>query len=446
MQIIILSGGSGKRLWPLSNESRSKQFLQLLTSPSGEMESMIQRIGRQIDEAKMEAQITIATSQNQYDSIINQLGQGVDVVTEPERRDTFPAIALSASYLIREKKCPMEEVVVVMPSDSYVESGYLDTIAQMAQVAQRDDIDMVLMGIKPTAPSTKFGYILPKSEIDQKVAMVEQFCEKPNEKRAKELIEQGAVWNGGVFAFKLGYIANIIEEYIQAKSFDEIRSRYAELPKISFDYEVVERAKQIALVSYSGEWDDLGTWNTLTQKIKEPLQGRVLYDGMGENMHIINESELPIIALGCTDMIIAASPDGILVSHKSESVNLKSYADLLKSRPMYEERRWGSYKIMGMEQMNDGHKVLTKYLHIKCGCDISYQYHLNREEIWTVVDGEGLLAMEGEVKTISRGSVVHIKAGVKHAVKATKDMEIIEVQSGKELTEEDVTRFEWNWR
>ncbi len=446
MKIILLSGGSGKRLWPLSNESRSKQFLQLLTSPNGQMESMVQRIGRQINEANIEAQITIATSKTQYDAIINQLGAEVDIVTEPERRDTFPAIALSASYLIREKKTPLDEVVVVMPSDSYVDNSYFETIAQMAQVAQRDDIDMVLMGIKPCEPSTKFGYILPKSEIDQKVAMVKQFCEKPNQKRATELIAQGAVWNGGVFAFKLGYIANIIEEYIQAKSFSEIHSRYAELPKISFDYEVVERAKHIALVEYSGEWDDLGTWSTLAQKIQEPLQGRVLYDGKGENVHIINESELPIITLGCKDMIIAASPDGILVSNKAESVNLKSYADLLKSRPMYEERRWGSYKIMGMEQMSDGHKVLTKYLHIKCGCDISYQYHLNREEIWTVVDGEGLLAMNGEVTQISRGSVVHIRAGEKHAVKATQDMEIVEVQSGKELTEEDVVRFEWSWK
>ncbi|MFI3283363.1 MAG: sugar phosphate nucleotidyltransferase, partial [Rikenellaceae bacterium] len=196
MKIILLSGGSGKRLWPLSNDARSKQFLKLLNSPGGGLESMVQRIARQIKESGVKADITIATSESQYDSILNQLGDSVDVVTEPERRDTFPAIALSASYLIKERGCDLDEVVVVMPSDSYVESGYFDAISRMVEGVESSRVDMVLMGITPSEPSTKFGYIVPRAESSRDgLVMVSRFTEKPDEQRARELISQGAVWS-----------------------------------------------------------------------------------------------------------------------------------------------------------------------------------------------------------------------------------------------------------
>ncbi len=444
MNIILLSGGSGKRLWPLSNDARSKQFLKLLSAPDGGYESMVQRIGRQIKASGIKAQLTVATSISQYDSIISQLGSEVDVVTEPERRDTFPAIALSASYLLKERGCSADEVVVVMPSDSYVESGYFEAIIKMAQVVESGVADMVLMGIKPTEPSTKFGYIVPQSGGGE-YTMVDRFTEKPNAEVAVELLEQGALWNGGVFAFKLGYIAQIVDKYIVADSFDEIRSRYTEFPKISFDYEVVEKAPSIALIPYSGDWCDLGTWNTLSEKIANNRIGNVVADDASQCSHIINETDLPIVALGAEDMIIAASPDGILVSRKESSVGLKAYADTFTARPMYEERRWGSYRVMGHEHFEDGHNALTKLLHLNEGCSISYQYHNLREEIWTFVDGRGLLVIDDEVIEVSRGYVAHIKAGQRHAVKAITDLQIIEVQSGTNLVEEDIIRLEWEW-
>lgn len=161
MQLILLSGGSGKRLWPLSNDARSKQFLPLLASPNGGMESMIQRVVRQIREAKLTDNITFATNAVQRDSIINQLGEDVYVVTEPERRDTFPAIALAASYLAKEQKCNDDEVVVIMPCDVYTESKYFATIAKMVEAVENNVADLVLMGITPTYPSEKFGYVVP---------------------------------------------------------------------------------------------------------------------------------------------------------------------------------------------------------------------------------------------------------------------------------------------
>ncbi len=443
MQIILLSGGSGKRLWPLSNDSRSKQFLQLLNAPDGSYESMVQRIARQIEASGIEAQLTVATSISQYDSIVNQLGKAVDVVTEPVRRDTFPAIALSASYLIKEKQCSKDEVVVVMPSDSYVEAGYFDTIAKMVEAVENDAAEMVLMGITPTEPSTKFGYIVPNEKTGD-VITVNRFTEKPDEATAKELLQQNAVWNGGVFAFKLGYIEKIIDKYIQADSFTEIRNRYEEFPKISFDYEVVEKTQSIALVPYSGVWSDLGTWNSLSEKIENKTIGNAVVDN-SKNTHVVNELDTPIVCLGVEDLIVAASPDGILVSKKEASVDLKTYADRFTARPMYEERRWGTYRVMGHEHFEDGHHALTKLLCLKAGCNISYQYHNQREEIWTFVDGEGILILDGEVIEVSRGYVAHIKAGQKHAVRATTDLQIIEVQAGTNLVEEDIIRLDWEW-
>ncbi len=443
MQIILLSGGSGKRLWPLSNDARSKQFLKLLQKPNGDLESMVQRITRQLDASGINADLTIATSVSQYDSIVNQLGNTVNVVTEPMRRDTFPAIALSASYLLKEKQCCKDEIVVVMPSDSYVEAGYFETIAKMTKAVENDVAELVLMGIVPTEPSTKFGYIVP-NEVVGDVISVSHFTEKPDESTAKELLKQNAVWNGGVFAFKLGYIDKIIDKYIQANSFTEIRDRYQEFPAISFDYEVVEKAQSVALVPYSGEWSDLGTWNSLSEKINNKVIGNAVVNN-SQNTHVVNELDSPIVCLGVEDLIVAASPDGILVSKKDASVDLKLYADKFTARPMYEERRWGVYRVMGHEHFEDGHQALTKLLLIKAGSNISYQYHIQREEIWTFVDGKGILILDGEYIPVSRGYVAHIKAGQKHAVKAITELKIIEVQSGSNLIEEDIIRLNFDW-
>lgn len=164
MQIILLSGGSGKRLWPLSNEARSKQFLRLLPSPDGGMESMVQRVIRQIKESGLSCPVTIATSASQKDAITNQLGEDVTVVTEPCRRDTFPAICLASAYLERVAKCDREETVIVMPCDPYTEDRYFQTIAEMGKAVQNNIADLVLMGIKPTCPSAKYGYVIPKNK------------------------------------------------------------------------------------------------------------------------------------------------------------------------------------------------------------------------------------------------------------------------------------------
>ena len=446
MQIILLSGGSGKRLWPLSNNARSKQFLPLLQTPSGEVESMVQRVVRQIGESRLSGKITIATNSSQHDIIINQLGDNVDIVTEPERRDTFPAIALASGYLSMAKECSNDEVVVIMPCDPYTETEYFDVIADMVAAVERNEADMVLMGITPTYPSTKFGYVVPVAEdCGKSVLRVKRFTEKPDTKRAEELLAEGAFWNGGVFAFRLGYMVDILEKYIKADSFVELRNRYGELPKISFDYEVAEKAESVAVVPFNGKWKDLGTWNSLTEELSSTAIGNALLGEQAENTHVINELGIPVFCNGVKDIVVAGSPDGILVCGKECSENIKNYVDNLSPRPMYEERRWGSYRVLDSTNYSDGYMSLTKVLHLKSGRYISYQIHEHRQEVWTVVDGEGIVVLDGVISNVSRGDVLTIKRGQKHAIKAVTDLQIVEVQMGDSLVEEDIRRFDWEW-
>lgn len=444
MKIILLSGGSGKRLWPLSNDARSKQFLRLLSAPDGSEESMIQRVVRQIKSAGLTDDIVVATGANQKDAIEIQLGDSINVVTEPCRRDTFPAILLACSYLA-SKDTPTDEPVIVMPCDSYTADGYFSAIAKMAQGVADGVADMVLMGIQPTYPSSKYGYIVPEPGVESEDVMaVRRFTEKPDVPTAEALIAEGALWNGGVFAFRLGYIMDIAAKVAPGKDFKALRACYASLPKISFDYAVVEKASSVGVVTYAGEWKDLGTWNTLTDELPANVHGNVLAEGC-QSSYIINELEIPVVCIGGKDLVVAASPDGILVSERGLSENLKHLVDGIGKRPMYEERRWGEYKVIDSVEFPDGFCALTKRLTLLPGKGISYQRHGSRDEVWTFVSGEGEIILDGERRPVGRGDVIVIPKGCLHALRALTRLTFIEVQRGSNLVEEDIERFPYEW-
>lgn len=447
MQLVLLSGGSGKRLWPLSNNARSKQFLPLLEKEDGTMESMVQRVVRQVREAHLTDDITLATNASQLDIIINQLGDSVSVVTEPERRDTFPAIALASGYLKLKKGCPDDEVVVIMPCDPYTEAGYFETIGRMVKCVEADVAELVLMGITPTYPSEKYGYVVPVTDhlMAEGSMAVSKFTEKPNVERAKELLGMGALWNGGVFAFRLGYMMEIAQRYVKADSFEEMRSRYSEFPKISFDYEVAEKADSVAVLPYSGQWKDLGTWNTLTDELHHHIIGNAVMGPRCTNTHVINELQYPIYVDGMEDTVIAASPDGIIVCRKKYTEDIKKAVDHLTPRPMYEERRWGSYRVIDDTTYADGRHSLTKSLTINAGKNISYQVHRHRSEAWTIVEGEGIFVLDGVERKVGPGETVVIPVNHYHALKALTTLTFIEVQTGNPLVEEDIERSEWKW-
>lgn len=437
MNIILLSGGSGKRLWPLSNETRSKQFLKLLRNKEGQPESMVQRVYGQIQSAGINANIVVATGKSQRDFIYAQLGQAVDVVLEPERRDTFPAIVLACAYLADKKAMQRDEVVLVLPVDPYADLGYFECLLQMERLIADGIANIALMGIKPTYPSAKYGYIIPQPDG----VGVDRFQEKPDEASAARLIAAGALWNGGVFAFQLGYLLDIFRQYIPGTTFAEVESQFAMLPKISFDYEVVEKEEAIAMVKYCGTWRDLGTWNTLTEVMDDQAIGRVILADSCENTHVINELDIPVTVLGTKDVVVAASPDGILVSDKHQSSFLKPYVDGIDQRPMYEECWWGDYKVLDYSSFPDGAMVLTKKMFIKSGQSTGCQSHAMRDEIWTILDGTGEMLIDGQTRSVRRGEVIHIMKGCQHAIRAITDLYLVVVQIGLELTETDVEYY-----
>lgn len=262
---------------------------------------MVQRVVRQIKSSALGADITIATGESQRDAISCQLGDTVGVVTEPERRDTFPAIALACLYLSKQKGCAADEPVVVMPSDPYIDDSYFDAIGRMVEAVEGDVANLVLMGIRPDYPSTKFGYIVPEAASGNNVAdamRVKRFTEKPTAEKAVELISLGALWNGGVFAFRLGYLLEIISKYVDCgHSFDELRSCYSCFPKISFDYEVAEKADSVAVVPFAGVWKDLGTWNALSEVLGSSTIGKSTLDSASVNTHVVNRLGIPCLCI-----------------------------------------------------------------------------------------------------------------------------------------------------
>ncbi|AJS60033.1 sugar phosphate nucleotidyltransferase [Paenibacillus sp. IHBB 10380] len=449
MQLVLLSGGSGKRLWPLSNDSRSKQFLKVLDDPSGLRESMVQRVWRQIQHAGLEQQTHITTSKAQVEILQNQLGYGARLVVEPERRDTFPAIALAATYLYSIKGIGLKETVVVLPVDPYVEVDFFTKVKELDSILDRSQADIALIGVRPTYPSEKYGYIIPESYKEDECLVdyskVKQFHEKPHEEEAAVMMKQAALWNCGVFAFKLDYLINLLISMNLPIQYEEMLKQYSKLTKISFDYQVVEKTKHLVVTPYEGSWKDLGTWNTLTDEMSSPILGKGVVSEDSLNTHLINELNIPVTILGLSNIIVATSPDGILVSDKEASPRIKEILKGMNNRPMYEERRWGYYQVLDYSKNTESVEVLTKRICINAGHNLSYQVHLKRREVWTIISGEGEFVLNERHRRIKQGDVLVIPESSRHSVKAIGDLEIIEVQMGSELVEEDIIRLKMEW-
>ncbi|MBJ6359794.1 sugar phosphate nucleotidyltransferase [Paenibacillus sp. GCM10012307] len=452
MKLILLSGGSGKRLWPLSNDARSKQFLRILQGPADRKESMVERVWRQLGEAGLQHNAFIATGAAQEELLRSHVGLDVPIIMEPERRDTFPAIALAAVYLYSVAGMRLDEAVAILPVDPYVETSFFSKVHELEQVLKHSAAELALIGVKPTYPSEKYGYIVPEAQLAEPDSQAEEayyhvsrFTEKPNAAQAEALIEQSAMWNCGVFAFKLGYLINLLIEKRLPIQYDELLKQYGTLRKTSFDYEVVEQAQRIVALPYDGFWKDLGTWNTLTEEMGVTLLGNGKMTEDSENTHIVNELGVPITVIGLSNVVVAASPDGILVSDKASSPRIKDVMKHDDHRPMFEERRWGRYFVLDHMESPEGDQVITKRVSLNAGKNFSYHYHNGRSEVWTIVSGEGQMVLDHRYHDVKAGDVIQIPAGCKHALHALSDMEVIEVMRGSQLDEDDIVRLGLEW-
>lgn len=434
MNIVLLSGGSGKRLWPLSNDIRSKQFIKIFKNEEGAYESMVQRVYRQIKKADPEAKVTIATSKAQVSAIHNQLGENVGISVEPCRRDTFPAIVLASAYLADVQGVDPAEPVVVCPVDPYVEDDYFSALKKLGEQAEKGEANLVLMGIEPTYPSEKYGYIIP--EDGEAVSRVSTFKEKPDEATARAYIAQGALWNGGVFAYQLGYLLKKGHEMISFTDYQDLYRKYDTLTKISFDYAVVEKEEKIQVMRFSGEWKDLGTWNTLTEAMEENTVGDAMLNDTCTNVHVVNELKVPVLAMGLHDVVISASPEGILVSDKGQSSYIKPYVDSIDQQIMFAEKSWGSFRVLDVEE-----ESLTIKVTLNSGHKMNYHSHRNRDEVWIVISGRGRTLLDGMYRKVSSGDVIVMPAGCRHTVFADTELKMVEVQIGREISVLDKQKY-----
>lgn len=435
MNIILLSGGSGKRLWPLSNDIRSKQFIKIFKREDGTYESMVQRVYRQIKQADPDATVTIATSKTQVSAIHNQLGDGVGISVEPCRRDTFPAIALASAYLADVMGVSPEEPVVVCPVDPYVEDDYFAALTGLAEQAAKGEANLVLMGMEPTYPSEKYGYIIP--ENDAPLAKVKTFKEKPTAAVAAEYISQGALWNGGVFAYQLRYVLEKAHALMDFTDYDDLFAKYDTLTKISFDYAVVEKEDKIQVQRFSGAWKDLGTWNTLTESMGEAVVGKGVLDDTCTGVHIVNEMDVPILAMGLHDVVVSASPEGILVADKDRSSYIKPFVDQFEQQIMFAEKSWGNFKVLDVEK-----ESMTIKVTLNPGQSMNYHSHRNRDEVWVVISGKGRTIVDGFEQVVKAGDVITMSAGCRHTVVADTELKLIEVQLGEEISVQDKQKFQ----
>lgn len=422
--VLFLSGGSGKRLWPLSNDIYSKQFLRLFQRGNGENESMIMRAYRGVKEAGAD-DVTVATGLDQVSAIRSQLGSGVSICSEPCRRSTFPAIALAAAWM-RSRGAGEEDAVICVPVDAYVEDDYYRALRRVGEAVLSSQEPLILMGVEPDEPSEKYGYILPAS--DAEASRVLSFHEKPGREEARDFIRRGALWNSGVFGFRLKYILKKSRELLGTDDDQALLEGYADLPRISFDLAVTEKEKNILVLRFHGAWKDIGTWNTLSDVLPGRVLGAAALDEKCENVSVINQMDTPVLCMGLKNAVVCAAPDGVLVADKETSVHLKEYADQVGAGARFAERSWGSYQVLAAD-----HCSLIRRVMIRSGAKIAYQSDAEREETWIVASGEGDFSLEGTALTVRPGDNLRIPSGAACLLIPRKDMTFIQVQTGENL-------------
>lgn len=450
MKIVLLSGGSGQRLWPLSNDAYSKQYIKFIdhdlgipdefyVSPKSEKCSMLQRVYEQLSAVGLGDDVIIAASESQKEIIMSQLGDRVKVSVEPMRRDTFPAVVIASAFAKDECKLSEDEVITIVPVDPYVNIDYFHKIIELSEKVSKEDDAIGLLGAKPTYPSEKYGYI--RGEKCPDGFEVEGFAEKPSKEYAEELIVDGALWNCGVFSFKIKTAGKWSEKYNVPFDYNELfkTENYEKLRKTSFDYEVLEHWKKIIASVYEGMWKDIGTWNTLAEEMNDKVVGKVTIDETSSNCNVISTLDTPLIVMGAKDMVVVASSDGILVSDKAQSSYLKEQLTKVEIVPHFEERAWGTIKTID-RMVEDGIGVKTNIVKMLSGKKTSLHRHLRHKEIITVILGEGTLSINGTPVKLTTGMNFTVNEGVLHQIEAETDLKYIEILMG-DIESDDVERI-----
>ena len=423
MKMILLCGGGGKRLWPISNNVHSKQFAQLFDDGNGNYRSMLEHAISEIREIDPDVQVTIAAGRVQTEEVRSQLGFDVSLTEEPSRRNTFPAISLAASYLKDHDHVDPQEPIVIFSVDSYADRSFYESLFSLGEILDDGNTNLVLMGIEPTSPSDKYGYIIPASSDE--VSAVRAFREKPDTETAKKYIEEHhALWNAGVFACRLEYLLRRADIVFGSSSYANLLQRYPELKQISFDYAVVEKEPNIAVKRYNGTWTDAGTWTGMCSLLKNKDIGQVVRDDQCEDTLIVNHLDFPILAMGVKNLVIAASRDGILVAEKDRIPDLKTVVDDVWLEPRVIGKRYGGKEVLHRSESSE-----TSLLTIRAGSSVTIKTDLGVRKTLTVLHGAG--------EKMKPGTIFTIQDGEKWQINADTDIQLIETMIEFEIEPED---------
>lgn len=432
MHIVLLSGGAGKRLWPLSNGVRTKAFLKLLPAPDGGNESMLQRVIRQLGSAGLLASSMIVTHHSQLDITFSQIGERIPVIHEPCRRGTFNAIALASSYLRERMQVADDAIICVMPVDLFALDDFYEIIKRLPAVLAQSGAELALIGAASLHPSEQYGYIVPKPGGDAEYRSIARFAEKPDKRQARRLIAQQALWNCGIFAFKLEFMLTMLERRKLPVRYNEIMAMFEMLPDASFDREVVERSSNAVVVPFGGPWHDLGSWETLTQQLAEPVNGAGSLSAETDDSCIVNELPVPVHVIGGQGIIVAASPDGILVTRKGLSSEIKKAVPDSESGQAgrYDEKHWGSRTVYDRKRAAEHPESQTSKVTMLAGMRTAIHEHAGKKEIAVALTGCGELEIDGAWRSFKAGDVIEIEAGTRHQIMAVTALEYIEVHIG----------------
>jgi len=455
---VILCGGFGSRLWPLSRSVRPKQLLAL----NGE-KTLLQQTALRIKKLVKPTNLYTVTHDEHKFEVLGQLSEvfpdnNSNVLSEPEAKNTLPAIALAVYDIYNKDK---EAIVGVFASDHSIKDEKKFTSAWETAESFAEDDFLVLIGIKPESPATGYGYIKPNNKIIKKTDLdvyeVGSFVEKPNKEDAAKYVKNGYLWNSGMFVFKVKVFMDLLKKYqpvihdlLFKISKNNLKEIYSNFPNISMDYGLAEKVKNIAVVPVSMGWSDLGSWNSIYENGEKDKDGNLchgaVYNIDTKNSLVWSEDNL-IATIGLNNIIAVQTADAILISDRNRSEEVKLLVQNLKlSKPKVVEenmtiyRPWGAYQVLAETE-----NFKVKRIIVKPNAKLSLQMHKFRSEHWVVVSGTATIINNNNEKYILKiNESTYIPKEQKHRLmnETNSDLIIIEVQCGEYVGEDDILRFD----